>query len=275
MFARLIQRSSSLHGLPVLGPLLARRRSDLDLFRSRRDVSDELLREFTVARLQPEYQDAFDVEQPLVSVCVGTYNRSALLVDRCLMSLVSQTYKHLEIIVVGDCCTDDTPRVVAALGDPRVRFVNLPQRGPYPEDPRLRWMVAGTMPFNHALGIARGRFITHLDDDDEHAPDRVEKLLRFAQLQRADVVFHPFDWERRPGYWKINPARDFSHGQVTTSSIFYHAWLNRIPWDVDAHRYREPGDWNRLRKFRYLGARILRYPESLLRHYKERVQHKS
>jgi len=275
MFARLIQRSSPLHGLPVLGPLLARRRSNLDLIRSRTDVPDDLSREFAVERRQPEYHSAFDAEQPLVSVCVGTYNRSALLVGRCLKSLVSQTYEHLEIIVVGDCCTDDTPQAVAALGDPRIRFVNLPQRGPYPEDPRLRWMVAGTMPFNHALGIARGRFITHLDDDDEHAPDRVERLLRFAQQQRADVVFHPFDWERRPGRWKINPARDFAHGQVTTSSIFYHAWLKRIPWDVDAHRYREPGDWNRLRKFRYLGARILRYPEPLLRHYKERVQHKS
>lgn len=58
-------------------------------------------------------------------------------------------------------------------------------------------------------------------------------------------------------------------GQVTTSSIFYHSWFRQIPWDIQAYRHREPGDWNRLRKMAYLGVKAGRFPDPLLWHYKE------
>jgi hypothetical protein len=48
--------------------------------------------------------------------------------------------------------------------------------------------------------------------------------------------------------------------------------LARIGWDINAHLLAEPGDWNRLRKFLYLGVKAQRVPEALLRHYKERAQ---
>jgi len=272
MFERLIQSSSVLHDVPLIGRELARRRRALDNSRSSHDLAPDLVAEFARVRREPEYQRAFDDPKPLVSVCIGTYNRGGLLVSRCLRSLQEQTYDNLEIIVVGDCCTDDTARAIETLDDPRIRFENLPQRGPYPEDPKLRWMVAGTMPVNRALQLARGAFITHLDDDDEHLPRRVELLLDHVRTQRADLVYHPFLWEKQPDRWTLNRATSFRHTQVTTSSVFYHSWLRRIPWDVEAWRYREPGDWNRFRKIQFLGATTVRHPEPLLRHYKERSQ---
>jgi hypothetical protein len=125
---------------------------------------------------------------------------------------------------------------------------------------------------NHALSLATGDFITHLDDDDEHMPDRVEKLVRHIQQTRADIVFHPFWRETAPDTWSVNQAARFEYTRVTTSSIFYHRWFRAVPWDLEAYRYHEPGDWNRLRKFLYLGANAVRYPEPLLRHYRERNQ---
>jgi hypothetical protein len=246
-------------------------RREFDKERSSEDVSRELYETFLRDRATAKYTEAYDETNPLVSVCVGTYNRSELLVERCLRSLMAQTYKNIEIIVVGDACTDDTEQAVAKLRDSRINFVNLRERGPYPEDPLLRWMVAGTMPVNHALRLASGTFITHLDDDDEHRPERVEKLVRFIQETRADLVFHPFHWQNKQGAWKRNDAREFGHGQVTTSALFYHAWLKRLPWDVNAYRYREPGDWNRCRKILYLEAKTRRFPEPLLKHYAERA----
>lgn len=251
---------------------VTRLRYELDMARSRADVPQDLVAEFFLARQSLDYQRVYDESRPLVTVCVGTYNRSELLLSRCLRSLIRQTYENLEIIVVGDCCTDGTAAAIDALGDARVRFLNLAERGPYPEDPRLRWMVAGTMPVNRALHEARGVFITHLDDDDEHEPTRVEELLAFMRETRADLAFHPFRYEDRKGKWVLNPAHEFRYSQVTTSSIFYHHWLRRIPWDNNAYTYREPGDWNRLRKIQYLGATCLRYPEPMLRHYVERSQ---
>lgn len=243
-----------------------------DRLKSSLDVDAGLIRDLAQDRMSNEYQSIFSMDQPLVSVCVGTYNRAELLTNRCIPSILDQTYQNLEVLVVGDACSDDTADRIAAIGDPRLRFVNLPQRGQYPENPRLRWMVAGTQSVNHALRLARGAFITHLDDDDEYLPNRIEALVRFAQDRRLDLIWHPFLAERVDGTWYERECGEFQMGGITTSSSFYHRWFSRIEWNPRAYRWREPGDWNRFRKFKYLGVNAERYPEYLLKHYKERQQ---
>ena len=245
---------------------------EIDLLKSRLDVSDDLFKQFQNDRNSDSYQLIFNKEEPLVTVCVATYNRGNLLLERSLQSLLSQDYQNLEIIVVGDCCTDNTEQLINQINDRRLRFVNLPERGNYPIEPELRWMVAGTEAINRALNLANGDFITHLDDDDEHSADRASKLVRFIQETRADVVWHPFWRETEAGKWQLKRGEDFKKNEVTTSSVFYHKWFKRILWDINAYKYREPGDWNRFRKFKYLGAKMVRFPEPLLRHFKERSQ---
>jgi len=245
-----------------------------DGYRSARDLGLSAGREFRRARAMQDYQASYERPNPLVSICIATYNRAQLLRERSLRSAMEQTYQNIEIIVVGDACTDETAEAMAQVTDPRVRFVNLDQRGVYPSEPELRWMVAGTAPVNHALSIARGAFITHLDDDDEHAPDWVEQLLARVRETRADILYHPFRCETPDGDWYVNEAASFDLGRVTTSSIFYHRWFRHLGWDPLAYRYREPGDWNRLRKIAFLGARRVRHPAVLLSHYRERNQKK-
>ncbi|MFA5516692.1 MAG: glycosyltransferase family 2 protein [Desulfuromonadales bacterium] len=245
---------------------------DLDDLKSKLDLTPDLADQFFRDRSSAPYIEAFTKEEPLISVCVATYNRGRLLAERSVRSILNQTYKNLELIVVGDGCTDDTPDLMAEIKDNRVRFINLEQRGSYPENPFFRWMVAGTTPVAHALGMARGDFVTHLDDDDEFMPDRLEKLLRFIREARADILWHPFWGEGADGKWRLKECLEFKKGQVTTSSVFYHHWFRKIPWEIDAYRYREPGDWNRFRKFKYIGANAVRFPEPLLRHYQEKKQ---
>lgn len=247
----------------------------LDAVKSRYDVSDALVEEFERARVSEEYRSVFDTKNPLVSVCVATYHKPTELIHRCLRSLLEQTYQNLEVIVIGDCCTDDTSeRMATEVKDPRVRYENLPARTPYPLDAELRWMVAGTPAMNRALELAKGDFVTHLDHDDEHDRKRLERLVPFIQETRADLVFHPFHYERQRGDWKLRQARAFGYAQVTTSSVLYHRWLARVGWDLHSHRFRETGDWGRFRRISHLGARIMRYPEPLLRHYMEKRAHR-
>jgi glycosyltransferase involved in cell wall biosynthesis len=130
-------------------------------------------------------------------------------------------------------------------------------------------MVAGTHAMNKALSLVRGDFVTHLDDDDEYVPGRIEKLVAFALDRTAELVWHPFWYEDAAGAWKIKKAPRFTFGQITTSSVFYCRALACIAWDLDAWRLREPGDWNRFRKMRYLRPVMRRFPEPLLRHYRE------
>jgi glycosyltransferase involved in cell wall biosynthesis len=244
----------------------------IDTLHCRIDVSDELFDTFQKERQSDEYQDLFSQTEPLVSVCVATYNRSDLLIERCVRSILNQDYQNLEIIVIGDCCTDNTEAAMEMISDKRLRFYNLPQRGHYPSNPDLRWMVAGTKPINEALKLATGDFITHLDDDDEYLSDRISKLVTFIQESHVDFIWHPF-WRELPnGRWQYHPADRFRQNEVTTSTSFYHKWFKCIPWDINAYKFREPGDWNRFRKFKYLNAHAARFTEPLLRHYKEKMQ---
>jgi glycosyltransferase involved in cell wall biosynthesis len=247
---------------------------ELDHLRCKLDLPDELVQRFQAARKTTEYQAHYTKPKSLVTVCVSTYNRSELLIERSVKSILKQTHQNIQLIVVGDHCTDDTEARLGKIKDSRLHFVNLPERGHYPEDAFLRWMVAGTAPVNAALSMAEGEFITHLDDDDLYESTRVAELLTFLQANKADLVWHPF-WMQKPNYnWWLVEAKAFEKGAVTTSSVMYHSWLKTIPWDPLAYTYREPGDWNRFRKIRYLGASVQRYPKPLLYHFRERSQTK-
>ena len=210
-------------------------------------------------------------KEPLISVCVATHNRPRLLIERSIPSILSQTYSNLELIVVGDGCSDKTTELLAKIGDPRLKFINLPERGRYPDESMRQWMVAGTQAMNHAMSLARGDYVTHLDDDDEYLPERLEKLLTFAIKNQCDVIWHPFWIEEPEGGWRLIEAPAFRIRQVTTGSVLYRSWFTRIEWNVEAHRLWEPGDWNRFRRIMYLGPTSMRYHEPLLRHYREHV----
>lgn len=249
---------------------ISRRRTEhlteqLDLLKSSLDVPEELVEEFAGWRA-----DNPPPRRPLVSVAVATFNRAEILTQRCIPSVLGQTYDNLELIVVGDRCTDETEAEIARIEDPRLKFVNLTERSEYPVEPQRRWMVAGTPPTNKALAMARGDFVTQLDDDDEYAPDRLEKLVTFAVENGCDFVWHPFWVEEEPEEWRLVKAESFTYGQVTNASAFYRSWFKRIEADIESHRLMEPGDWNRFRKIKYLSPASARYPEPLLSKYRDR-----
>lgn len=219
------------------------------------------------------YRAAFASPTPLVSVCVATMDRADVLVERALASLRQQTYRNLQVIVVGDHCTDDTAQRIAAIGDSRIQFVNLPERGPYPHPGLDRWYVAGSNAMNHALSLCEGQFITHLDDDDAMVPHRIETLVAAALTDQADFLWHPFWYEQCDGTWRRIGDGRLQLGQVSTGSIFYHRYFAQIRWDVHAYRLREPGDWNRIRKIKLLRPRTHFVDEPLLYHHQEQQAH--
>jgi hypothetical protein len=214
-------------------------------------------RELIHMRAEPDYADAFGGE-PLVSVRVATFNRGAILCERSLASLLSQTYSNWEALVVGDACTDDTEERVRALGDERIRFWNLPFRGPYPEEDRARWYVAGSGPANAALVAARGSWIAPLDDDDEWDPDHIEALLNEAQHTRAEVVYgriRVVDEQTRETIQESG-AWPPTMGQFGFLACIQHRGLARFHYDPNCRFADEPGDWNLARRMWDAGVRF-------------------
>src|SRR5262249_24694081 len=107
----------------------------------------------------------------LVSTIIPVFNRSTLLVDS-VSSALQQTYPQLEVIIVDDASTDDTPQVIASLcgRDSRVRSVRRENGGP-------------GLARETGRQAARGEFIQYLDSDDLLLPRKFE--LQVAAL-RAD-----------------------------------------------------------------------------------------
>ena len=116
-------------------------------------------------------------QPPQVSIVIATYNRSNVL-RFTIASVLRQSVRDWEMIVVGDACTDDTEQVVAGFGDPRIRFFNLPENS-----------GEQTGPSNAGLRLARGRFVAFLNHDDLWFPDHLEHCLREIEQTSADLVF--------------------------------------------------------------------------------------
>ena len=231
-----------------------------------------LIDEYHAYRQTDEYLGAFEASDPLVSVCIATVDRPALLVDRAVASVIAQSYRNLQIIIVADHTIDETEQRVSEIRDPRIQFVNLPERGPHPRPGIDRWYSGGSSTMNQALARCEGAFVTHLDDDDAMMPHRIETLLDAAREDRSDFVFHAFLQERANGSWDRVGNGRLEHGQVTTGSIFYQRFFTRIRSDPFAFRMAEPGDWNRMRKIKMLRPRLKFVAEPLFYHHLERAR---
>jgi len=126
---------------------------------------------------------------PLVSVCIPTYNRGSLLIERAVASVLAQSYSNFELIIIGDHCTDNTEELLSKIQDPRLKFINLPSRKrKYRQNVENHWFVGPAIPANKALEVARGKWIARIDDDDTWPPDHIEKLLEFAEQGQYEFV---------------------------------------------------------------------------------------
>lgn len=204
------------------------------------------------------WQRAYSEPEPLVTVRIATWNRANLLVERALPSVFRQTYPHWEAVIVGDACTDDTEERVAALGDPRISFRNLPVNGPYPEDNLMhRWYIAGVPAMNAALRMARGAWIAPLDDDDEWDEDHLEVLLDAALQDRAELVYGRTRCQLRGeptehvfGSWP--PQR----GTIDLGTVLYNAALREFEHDMASRFQNEPHDWHLVHRMWDAGVRF-------------------
>ena len=136
-------------------------------------------------------------KNPLVSICIPTFNRGSILIDRAVKSALSQSYKNIELIIVGDHCTDNTPELLAKIKDPRLKFYNLPKRiRSYRQNIENHWLVGGAEPANKAMDLANGEWLARLDDDDTWSTDHIEKLLKLAIDGDYEFVSGLYEEER-------------------------------------------------------------------------------
>jgi glycosyl transferase family 2 len=206
-----------------------------------------------------DYSRAWDDANPLVSVRIATYQDPDLLCDRALRSVQRQTHENWECIVVGDADSEITAERVRAIGDPRISFLNLPFRGPYPDDPASRWRVAGIPAMNRGTQEANGLWIAPLDHDDEWDDDHIDVLLNHARTSGAELVYGKLrvrDAASRRLVNNVVGAWPPVEGQFGLQGAFYHASLRAFEMDLNARFAGEPGDWNLTRRMWEAGVKF-------------------
>jgi glycosyltransferase involved in cell wall biosynthesis len=207
--------------------------------------------------------------EPLISVVVPTYNRGKILADRAVPSVLKQTYKNFELIVVGDHCTDNTEQLIKGFGDHRIRFFNLPERGKYPEDGWARWMVAGSIPRNKGIELASGEWIAPLDDDDEFSEDHLELLLRYAVQNQFEMIYGVVQSETQSGGWVSIGSLPLRCEHICHNSVLYHSQLKFFKYNVESWKFHEADDWNLWRRMKEAGVKIGFVNRVVGRHYRE------
>src|SRR5262245_47631675 len=111
-----------------------------------------------------------------VSVVLPTHNRAHLL-ERAVRSILAQTHRDLELIIVDDGSTDGTPQLVAQFADARIRYV----RNEKPSGPANARNIG-----IRSAGVSG--YIGFLDDDDQWLPNKLERQLAMFESSRVPLA---------------------------------------------------------------------------------------
>lgn len=156
----------------------------------------------------------------LVSVVIPCYNMENL-VEKCIRSVLNQTYKNVEIVAVDDGSTDNTGKILDKIAetDPRLKVIHQANGG----------VGSAT---NRALDNVTGDYVTPLDCDDYFAPEMVERLLNAIHEYNADIV----QCDRYRFYsisgLEFSPQNDtvleFSRNEILNE--YFHEGITNLNW---------------------------------------------
>ena len=119
------------------------------------------------------------LKNELVTVCVTTYNRKELL-SLTLKSILNQTYKNIEILIIDDYSTDGTQELIEN------KLLKLDDRINYIRNNKNKGLASGR---NTAIFNAKGKYFTFCDDDDEWEKNFIEEFVNIAEKYNENWCF--------------------------------------------------------------------------------------
>lgn len=115
------------------------------------------------------------IMKPDISLIMSVYNGETYL-NEAIDSVINQTFKNWELVVINDCSTDSTADILSefAKKDERIKV--------YPNEVNLKLPTS----LNKAISLSKGKYIARMDADDICLPDRLEKQFKFME-EHSDV----------------------------------------------------------------------------------------
>ena len=113
---------------------------------------------------------------PMISVIMPSFNTPIDMLSKAIDSILEQTCKDFEFIIIDDCSTDESVDYLASLNDARIRVIRNQQN------------LGITKSLNVGLSYAKGQYIARMDSDDICLPERFEKQLAFMESNPEVIV---------------------------------------------------------------------------------------
>lgn len=155
---------------------------------------------------------------PLLSIIVPIYNVELFLED-CINSVINQTFKDFELILVDDGSTDNSSKICDDFKEKDERIVAIHKEN--------RGLSSAR---NAGIDIARGEWIAFVDSDDTIAPDMYEKMINAAILNEVKMVICSAKYMSEDGkeYRDIPRPDSINFGEVEITSS--HAMIDNLRW---------------------------------------------
>lgn len=184
--------------------------------------------------------------QPLVSVLLPAYNAEKFILE-AVLSMTSQTYSNLEIIVINDGSTDGTEEKINKIKDNRIKLIRN----------EVNLGLIGTL--NKGISLCNGKYIARMDADDISAPDRIElQVQRMEENSHFGICgtwFETYRGTELVGASKYSSSNDdiqihqlyqihLCHG----TSIFRKEVLDNFKFDKDYSHAEDFELWSRIKK---------------------------
>lgn len=144
------------------------------------------------------------MNKPLISIIVPCYNAGGEI-ERCLFSLLNQTYRNIEVVVVDDASTDDSVSRIEAMREDRIVLI------------RHDGNRGASAARNTGLGVAQGEYVGFVDGDDFVDGDYYKRLYDATVAEGADIVMA----ETKIVYPKKTVAR---RNSLVVESNFIKKW---------------------------------------------------
>ena len=117
---------------------------------------------------------------PLVSIIVPVYNSEKTL-GICIDSILKQSYKEFELILLNDGSTDSSGQICDMYANKDIRIRVMHKKNTGASDTR-----------NQGIAVARGKYLQFVDSDDWITPDATELFVRKAEKYQCDMVIADF-----------------------------------------------------------------------------------
>jgi len=171
----------------------------------------------------------------MISIVIPTFNREKVI-ERCIESILKQTYKDIEIIIVDDNSQDNTEEVVKNINSDKIKYYKLKEN------------KGACYARNYGIKVSNGEYIAFQDSDDEWLIEKLEKQLNYLLLNNLDIVSCKIKRIKKdstsvfPSNIKVSLESLYLENAISTQTILgKKECFNDIKFDNNLPRYQ---DWD-------------------------------